>query len=103
MATFKITESNFEAMVKESAKPVLIDFYADWCGPCKMLAPVLEAISDEHTDVMVAKVNVDDNPGLASAFGVSAIPTLVVMKDGKPVAKQVGMLSKSEILRMLGK
>ena len=103
MATFKITESNFEAMVKESAKPVLIDFYADWCGPCKMLAPVLEAISDEHTDVMVAKVNVDDNPGLASAFGVSAIPTLVVMKDGKPVAKQVGMLPKSEILRMLGK
>ena len=103
MATLKVNEANFDELVMKNEKTVLIDFYADWCGPCKMLAPIIEGLSEELDDVVIAKINVDDNPGLASAFGVSAIPTLVVMKDGKPVAKQVGMLPKSEILRMLGK
>ena len=103
MATVKVTESNFDMMVMNSEKTVLLDFYAEWCGPGKMLAPVLETLSDEHPDVVIAKVNVDDNPGLASEFRVSAIPTLVVMKNGQAVAKQMGMLPKSEILKMLGK
>ena len=103
MATVKITEANFDTLVMKSEKTVLLDFYADWCGPCKMLAPVLESLSEELSDVVIGKVNVDDNPELASAFRVSAIPTLVVMKNGEAKAKEMGMLPKSEILRMLGK
>ena len=103
MATVKITEANFDELVLKNEKTVLIDFYADWCGPCKMLAPVLEGLSEELADVVIGKVNVDDEPGLASAFKVSAIPTLVVLKGGEAKAKEMGMLPKSEILRMLGK
>ncbi|MBR2474857.1 MAG: thioredoxin [Clostridia bacterium] len=103
MATVKITESNFDEAVMKSEKTVLLDFYADWCGPCKMLAPVLESLSDENPDIVVGKINVDDEGGLAQAFGVSAIPTLVVMKDGKAIDKQMGFMPKSELLKMLGK
>jgi len=103
MATVKITESNFDEAVMKSEKTVLLDFYADWCGPCKMLAPVLESLSDENPDIVVGKINVDDEGGLAQAFGVSAIPTLVVMKDGKAIDKQMGFIPKSELLKMLGK
>ena len=103
MPTIKITDANFDELVMKSEKTVLLDFYADWCGPCKMLAPVLESLADENTDIVVGKINVDDNPGLASSFRVSAIPTLVVMQGGEAKAKQMGMLPKSEILKMLGK
>jgi len=103
MATVKITGSNFDEAVMKSEKTVLLDFYADWCGPCKMLAPVLESLSDENPDIVVGKINVDDEGGLAQAFGVSAIPTLVVMKDGKAIDKQMGFIPKSELLKMLGK
>ena len=103
MATLKVNEANFDELVMKNEKTVLIDFYADWCGPCKMLAPIIEGLSEELDDVVIAKINVDDNPGLASAFRVSAIPTLVVMKDGTAKAKEMGMLPKSEILKMLGK
>lgn len=84
-------------------KPVLVDFYADWCGPCRMVAPIVEEIAAENDDIVVAKVNVDDQPELASEFGVFSIPTLVVLKDGKVAAKSAGAKPKAQILAMLGK
>ena len=96
----KITATNFEDIIAEG-KPVLVDFYADWCGPCRMVAPIIEEIAEERTDITVGKINVDDEPELASAFGVSTIPTLVVIKDGK-VTKQIsGARPKAAILSML--
>ena len=96
----KITNANFQAEVIESDKPVLIDFYATWCGPCKMLAPILEGISEE-SDALIGKINVDDEPELASLFEVSSIPTLVVLKDGKIVSRSSGARPKPFILQML--
>ena len=91
MAEVKITVSNFESEVLRSDQPVLVDFYADWCGPCRMLAPVLEEIAREYEGgVKVGKVNVDEQMELAQKFGVSSIPLLVVFKDGQPVAKSLG-------------
>ena len=102
MAELKITAANFENEVLHSDKPVLLDFYADWCGPCKMLSPVLSEIADEYADVLkVAKVNVDDEPELAMKFGVSSIPMLVLFKDGRIVSTSVGYRPKDEILNEL--
>lgn len=97
----KITEDNFDAEVLASEIPVLIDFYADWCVPCKMLSPVIEEVSQERDDVKICKVNVDEAPQLAGQFNVMSIPTLVVMKDGKPSASAIGVQPKAEILSML--
>ena len=95
MAVLSVTEQNFESVVLHAQKPVLIDFYATWCGPCKMLSPLVDEVAEELAgDAVVVKVNVDDAPALASKFGVSAIPTLVVVKDGKPVRQSVGYISK---------
>ena len=102
MATVKITEANFEELVLKNEKTVLVDFYADWCGPCKMLAPILEKLSEEYPDVVIGKVNGDDENGLASAFKVTAIPTLVVIRNGEVKAREMGMLPKPVILAMLG-
>ena len=102
MAELKITAANFENEVLRSDKPVLLDFYADWCGPCKMLSPVLGEIADEYADVLkVAKVNVDDEPELAMKFKVSSIPMLVLFKDGRIVSTSVGYRPKDEILNEL--
>ena len=102
MTELKITAANFENEVLRSDKPVLLDFYADWCGPCKMLSPVLSEIADEYADVLrVAKVNVDDEPELAMKFGVSSIPMLVLFKDGRIVSTSVGYRPKDEILNEL--
>lgn len=101
MAVIKITKANFEEEVLKSQVPVLIDFYADWCGPCKMMAPIVDGISEEREDVKVGKINVDDEPELAQAFGVMSIPTLVVMKDGKPVKRSVGYQPKDSVVSML--
>ena len=102
MAEVKITVSNFESEVLRSDQPVLVDFYADWCGPCRMLAPVLEEIAREYEGgVKVGKVNVDKQMELAQKFGVSSIPLLVVFKDGQPVAKSLGYRPKEEIVNLL--
>ena len=101
MAIVHANKDNF-AELRASDKPVLIDFYADWCGPCRMVAPIIEEIANENSDMVVAKVNVDDQPELASEFGVFSIPTLVVMKDGNVVSKSAGARPKAQILAMVG-
>ena len=102
MKTMIITKDNFEVEVINSDKPVLLDFWASWCGPCRMIAPVVEEIADESTGVVkVGKVNVDEEPELAGAFKVMSIPTLAVVKNGKIVSSSVGVKSKSAIKAML--
>ncbi len=102
MAELKITAANFENEVLNSDKPVLLDFYADWCGPCKMLAPVLHEIAEENAGALkVGKINVDEQMELAMRFQVSSIPMLVIFKGGKAVAKSVGYRPKSEIAAMV--
>lgn len=102
MAELNITKNNFEREVLRSDKPVLIDFWASWCGPCRMLSPVISEIAEETAgEVKVCKVNVDDEAELASIFNVSNIPMLVVVKDGKVVNASVGVRPKDQILAML--
>ena len=102
MSEVIINKSNFENEVINADKPVLLDFWASWCGPCKMLSPVLSEIADEYADVLkVAKVNVDDEPELAMKFKVSSIPMLVLFKDGRIISTSVGYRPKDEILNEL--
>ena len=101
MAVITITKDNFEQEVLHADRPVLIDFWASWCGPCRMVSPIVDEIAAETNDKKVGKINVDEQPELASAFQVMSIPTLVVMKDGKIIKKSVGARPKAEILEML--
>ena len=101
MAVVTITKENFEQEVLQSTKPVLLDFWASWCGPCRMLSPVVDEVAEERTDVKVGKVNVDEQPELAGQFGVMSIPTLVVMKEGRIVQQAMGARPKAQILSML--
>jgi len=101
MAAIEITKENYEAEVLQSDKPVLLDLWASWCGPCQMVSPVIEQIGEENDSIRVGKVNVDEQGELTMQFRVVSIPTLVVMKGGEEVNRIVGAASKSEILAML--
>ncbi len=101
MASIKITKNNFTQEVENSKIPVLVDFWAPWCGPCKMIAPVIEEISEEVSGIKVCKVNVDEEQELAGKFGVMSIPTLLFIKDGKVVRSSIGAKPKEAILRMM--
>ena len=101
MAVITITKENFEQEVLHSAKPVLLDFWASWCGPCRMLSPVVDEVAEERSDVKVGKVNVDEQPDLAAEFGVMSIPTLLVFQNGKLVNQSVGARPKSGVLALL--
>lgn len=100
MSVFSVNKNNFDS-VKNSKKPVLLDFYADWCGPCRMVSPIVDEIAIENPQYFVGKINVDNEPELAATFGVVSIPMLVVMKDGKVVSQAVGARPKDQILAML--
>ena len=100
MAVLSVNSTNFEA-VKNSEKTVLLDFYADWCGPCRMVSPIVDEIAEERSDILVGKINVDECPELAVQFGIVSIPTLIVMKNGEAVHKMVGARPKSEIVSAL--
>lgn len=101
MSTIKITSENFHEEVLSCTKPVLVDFWADWCGPCRMLSPVIETIATENTDIKVCKVNIEEQPELAEHFGILSIPTLLVFHKGKVLKQAVGTKTKEEILEML--
>jgi thioredoxin 1 len=102
MATGKVTDASFEADVLKSGTPVVVDFWAEWCGPCKMIGPSLEELSNELGDkVKIVKVNVDENPGTAAQYGIRSIPTLMIFKDGKLAGQKVGAAPKSELSRWI--
>ena len=101
MSVITITKDNFETEVMHSEKPVLLDFWASWCGPCRMVSPLVDEIADERSDIKVGKINVDEQPELAGTFGVNSIPTLVVIKEGKITNHAVGARPKAQILEML--
>ena len=101
MSLVHVGKSNFDSIVKGSSKPVLVDFWASWCGPCRMIAPVLEEVAAERADILVCKVNVDEEQELAISYGISSIPTLLVFKNGQVVNKSIGAVPKAKILEML--
>lgn len=101
MSVIKINKGNFQNEVINSESTVLLDFYADWCGPCRMVSPIVDEIAEERVDIKVGKINVDEESELASKFGIYSIPAFVVMKDGKVVNQAVGARPKAQILAML--
>lgn len=101
MSTITITKSNFDQEVLQSDKPVLVDFWAAWCGPCRMVSPVLDEIANENSDIKVGKINVDEQPELAQKFNVMSIPTLLVFKNGKVVNQTVGARAKKDLLALV--
>ena len=103
MATLKITKANFEAEVLNADKPVLVDFWAAWCGPCRMVGPVVDEIAEEVTDAKVGKINVDEEQELAMKYGVMSIPTIMVFEKGQVANKVIGAHPKASILKMLNK
>lgn len=103
MGVLKITSENFKSEVLDSSQKVLIDFYADWCGPCKMMGPVVEEIAEEHSDVKVVKINVDNAEDIAIKYQIMSIPTLVVVKGGQEVNRSIGLISKEKIEELIEK
>ena len=101
MSALHITKDNFQSEIMNSDKPVLLDFWASWCGPCRMVLPIIEQIAGERDDIKVAKINVDEEPELARQYGIMTIPTLMVIKDGQIVKQSAGAKSKAQILDML--
>ena len=101
MSAIEITSQNFDKEVLQSPVPVLLDFWASWCGPCRMLSPVVEEISNEYSNIKVGKINVDEQSELAQQFGIMSIPTLLVFKDGKKISESIGLIPKEQIEKML--
>ena len=101
MEILKVNSQNFEEEVLKSEKPVLVDFYADWCGPCKMLSPIVDEVAQENEDIKVVKVNVDDSQDLAMKYQVMSIPTLVVIKEGNEINRSVGLIDKNQVVNMI--
>ncbi len=101
MSALKITKENFEIEVLNSDKPVLLDFWASWCGPCRMVSPIVDEIADEHPEIRVGKINVDEESELATEFKVMSIPSIFVIKDGEVVNSSVGAKTKNQILDMI--
>ena len=101
MEILKVNSQNFEEEVLKSEKTVLVDFYADWCGPCKMLSPIVDQVAEENEDIKVVKVNVDDAQDLAMKYQVMSIPTLVVIKEGKEINRSVGLIDKNQVVNMI--
>ncbi len=101
MSVLRITNNNFEEEVLKAEGPVIIDFYADWCGPCKMMSPIIDSIAEEINNAKVGKINVDEAQDLAAMYNVMSIPTIIIFKDGKPYKKFVGVTSKENILNEL--
>ncbi len=101
MSTQKITSQNYDQLVTNATCPVLLDFWATWCGPCKMIAPVIEEIAEERADILVGKIDVDEERELAIRFGITSIPTLIVMQNGQKKAQMLGFRPKEDILKML--
>ena len=102
MSVIKVNENDFQKVVLDSDKPVLVDFFATWCGPCRMIAPIVHEVADEHQEITVVQIDVDEAPSLARAFGIESIPTLVAVKNGEVVGKSVGLVEKSKILSLMG-
>ena len=101
MEVLKINSQDFEKEVLQSEKPVLVDFFADWCGPCKMLSPIVDEVASENSDIKVVKVNIDESQDLAMKYQVMSIPTLVVIKEGKEINRSVGLIDKSEVISLI--
>ena len=102
MSVLTITKSNFEETVLKSDKPVLLDFWASWCGPCRMQGPIIDQLAASHSNVVFGKVNVDEEPDLASEYGITSIPSLIIFRDGRVIDQVTGVTSKASIERMLG-
>lgn len=102
MSIIKLNKTNFKQEIMNRKGVALVDFYADWCGPCKMVSPIINEIAEERSDILVGKVDVDQSPELAAEFGVMSIPTLIIFKDGEVISETVGYRPKQEILSMLG-
>ncbi len=103
MSVINLTQADFKQEVMESDKPVLIDFWAVWCGPCQMMSPIVDEVAEETDDVKFCKVNVDDEPQLAAMFGIQSIPTLALIKNGKTVDISIGLLTKDELINFINK
>ena len=102
MSVLTITQNNFEELVLKSDKPVLVDFWASWCGPCRMMSPIVDEIAEEMEDIVVGKINVDEEPELATAYGIMSIPTLLLFKNGEIAEQIVGVRPKQQLLDIIG-
>lgn len=101
MSVVHVTKEKYEEVVEQAKTPVLLDFWADWCGPCKMISPIIDEIAEDYSNITVGKVNIDEETELAQEFGIMSIPTLVVLKNGKVTRKVTGVKSKGDIINMI--